>query len=128
VDDAALQQPMLGGMDRITQATAMRISRRSLFKGAVASGIVTAIGLPLFEPLAAAATNCHTCYGPCGRCSSHIERCCSPNLQYCFWGTCTCPCMQRGCSSMNVEVTACDDGGYSVSCPCACWFGCASCC
>jgi hypothetical protein len=126
---AETQRLTLNALDRFTQAAARRISRRSLLAGAIASGISTAIGIPMTSPLPVGATNCNTCGAPCGTCNSQTGSCCSPNGFYCYVNTCTCsPCVQCGCCGcFYAKIVVCDDGGFSTDCPCCC-FLCVDCC
>jgi hypothetical protein len=121
-DQGGLQQPQVTLVDRLTQAAATRMSRRWLFKSALIGGMSAAIGIPLFNPLTAAATNCHTCGAPCATCYSQTGSCCSPNGQYCR--TAWCNCGDCGCLCFHASMTMCDNGNYANSCPDCCW-GCA---
>jgi hypothetical protein len=120
------QDPSLGLVDRLTQAAAGAISRRSLFKSFLIGGMSAAIGVPLFNPILAAAGSCNSRYAPCGYCKSETGRVYSPNGAYWRTGTCTCN-SNCDCCCFHAYLTVCNDGGYAVSCP-TCCVACFPCC
>jgi hypothetical protein len=125
-----LGSPSYGGLnassslpivDRLTQAAATAISRRSAIKTGLFGGIATAFGVQLLTPVPAAATNCNRCWGQCSHCQSMTGNCCSPNGVYCHVGTCNCN-SGCNCNCFQASLNVCDDGSTSGDCPCNCWF------
>jgi hypothetical protein len=115
-------------LDRLTQEAAARISRRTMMKGTVGgiAGALAAAGLGILRPLPVAATACNTCTSSCKNCATDWITCCSPNGgAYCQTWRCTCS--QCNCNCFFIRLVVCDDGSYSVSCPCCC-FACYPCC
>jgi hypothetical protein len=116
-------------LDRLTEAVAVRISRRSAIKVGVAGtmgGLLAAMGLGVIAPLTAYAVDCGTpgcscCNSLCGNCDTPWTSCCSPG-GFCATWNCTCP--QCDCHLFRVQVLVCDNGFNSASCPCCC-FACA---
>jgi hypothetical protein len=120
-DDEANQQHgsgMLGYLDRLTQSAALTISRRSLFKGALAGGVATVTGVGLFQPLqVGACVGCHYCTSGCCTCPICNFICTSYGGARVTNNAC---CQFEACSYAGTY--ACDGGGP----PCT-WKTCSSC-
>jgi hypothetical protein len=97
------------GLDRLTRAVAMRLSRRSLFKGAL-GGLAGIAGMRLLVPIEAqACLNCHYCTSGCMSCQTAYFRCCSLDGTYCQY--CAGPCGLNCCgSNFYVKNFVCDGG------------------
>ena len=106
--------PTLSPMERLIRRAALGFSRRSLLKRAAALGAVT-LGIQLFNALPVVAASCNECGGFCSPCGGGSPVCCSPNGQYCWQSSCSCP--SCTCHVHAPYIKVCDDGAYTYSCP-----------
>jgi hypothetical protein len=100
----------VAGLDRLTRAVAVRLSRRSLFKGAL-GGAAALAGLQVLAPIEAhACTSCHYCVSGCTSCQTTYFRCCSNDLSTCQY--CAGPCGVGVCPCQNFYLKnfICDGG------------------
>jgi len=125
--EQALNRPG-SALDRLTEAVATRISRRTALRvglGGTVGSLLGAAGIGVLDPLTAFAVDCGTpgcscCNSLCGNCDTPWTTCCSPSG---FCATWHCTCGNCSCSLYRVQVLVCNNGYNSASCPCCC-FGC----